>query len=521
VAPRDRASACAAAAAVLLLGLLPSGAAAARNLYVPNTAKDANSVSVIDTATNQVVGSPIAVQKAPFGIAITPDGTRAYVTNEGSNSVSVIDTTTNQVVGAPIKVGEVPTCIAITPDGNRVYVVNSGSATVSAIDTRTNVVVEIPVETEAFELGITPDGRRVYVANFGANSVSVIDTGTNAVIETLRGEAFSNPAGVGFLPDGSRLYVTQHSVLHTISVIVPGTNQILSGLTGINAPEYVAIAPNSSRAYVTDPDADTLTVFEPRTNMVLGASKFGNEVSRPAVTPDNSRIYVSVQASGVMVLDAQGNVLGGPIPGIQEADQLAIVPNQPPVASFSTLRARPGVPVGFDASASRDPDGTVASYAWNFVTEGKTATVAQPETSYVYPRPGKYRVTLTLTDNEGCSTARIFTGQTASCNGSAVASKTEVIRVAYPGVQVRCPRSAKPGGCRYRLQVVSKRGKNAKAQSALARVKLKAGGSTIVSLKPRNAFRRKLARARNVLVEQTQTIDGATRTAVRRLKIVQ
>ena len=58
--------------------------------YVTNLAS-AN-VSVIDVATNTVVGSPIPVGSTPFSIAITPDGTSAYVANLGSHSVSVIAT---------------------------------------------------------------------------------------------------------------------------------------------------------------------------------------------------------------------------------------------------------------------------------------------------------------------------------------------------------------------------------------------------------------------------------------------
>ena len=43
----------------------------------------------------RTVGTPIAVGTAPRDIAITPDGTRAYVANSGSANVSVIDTATN------------------------------------------------------------------------------------------------------------------------------------------------------------------------------------------------------------------------------------------------------------------------------------------------------------------------------------------------------------------------------------------------------------------------------------------
>ena len=63
-----------------------------------------NGVSVIDTATNTVMGAPIPGGGAPYGVAVNPAGTRVYVANV-SGSVSVIDTATNTVIGAPIPVG--------------------------------------------------------------------------------------------------------------------------------------------------------------------------------------------------------------------------------------------------------------------------------------------------------------------------------------------------------------------------------------------------------------------------------
>src|SRR5713101_797837 len=77
---------------------LGAGAADAQDFaYVANAAS--NSVSVIDTASNTVVAT-VGVGKS--GVAITPDGTRAYVSE--LNSVSVIDTTSNTVV-ATVGVG--------------------------------------------------------------------------------------------------------------------------------------------------------------------------------------------------------------------------------------------------------------------------------------------------------------------------------------------------------------------------------------------------------------------------------
>ncbi len=92
--------------------------------------------------------------------------------------------------------------------------------------------------------------------------------------------------------------------------------------------------------------------------------------------------------------------------------------------------------------------------------------------------------------------------------------------MAYPGVRVKCPRRAKHRGCKFKLQAVSKKRKG-KAESAVASTKLKAGRSAIVSLKPKKAFRTKLAGAGKVLVKETVTINGTKQTRFSKLKIVQ
>ena len=117
-------------ALVITISILALGAVVA-NSNSPSSAEggcagrayvtDANdgTVSVINTATNSVVGSPITVGDVPLGVAITPNGAFAYVTNGGDDNVSVISTATNSVVGLPIAVGDYPFGVAITPDGTK------------------------------------------------------------------------------------------------------------------------------------------------------------------------------------------------------------------------------------------------------------------------------------------------------------------------------------------------------------------------------------------------------------------
>ena len=73
----------------------------------------------------------------PTGIAVTPDGTKVYVTNWGSTNVSVINTATNTVT-ATVDVGTTPIGVAVSPDGTKVYVTNPSSNNVSVINTTTN-----------------------------------------------------------------------------------------------------------------------------------------------------------------------------------------------------------------------------------------------------------------------------------------------------------------------------------------------------------------------------------------------
>jgi len=70
-------------------------------------------VLVIDTATNTVVATVTGAGFNPVGVAITLDGTLAYVTSGAGNQVSVIDTATNTVF-ATLSMNS-PVGVAITP----------------------------------------------------------------------------------------------------------------------------------------------------------------------------------------------------------------------------------------------------------------------------------------------------------------------------------------------------------------------------------------------------------------------
>jgi len=74
--------------------------------------------------------------------------------------------------------------------------------------------------------------------------------------------------------------------------------------------------------------------------------------------------------------------------------------NEPPIAEFSCSPTSGLYPlsVTFDASASRDPDGSISQYQWDF---GDGQTASGRVVTHLYTRAGTFSARLTVVDNEG------------------------------------------------------------------------------------------------------------------------
>ena len=104
---------------------------------------------------------------------------------------------------------------------------------------------------------------------------------------------------------------------------------------------------------------------------------------------------------GVEVVDDDGStddatlvvhVTDAPVPGT-----IAAVPSQP----------RPGTTVALTLSGASDPDGTIASYQWDF-GDGAQATTATPSTSHLFATRAIRTVTVRVVDNDGASATATY-----------------------------------------------------------------------------------------------------------------
>ena len=206
-------------------------------------------------------------------LALNADGGILAAVNPDSNTISFFDTRpgTNQRF-AEVRVGVEPNSVALSPDGTRAYVANTVSGTVSVVKVdRANqdysILATIQVGTEPYGLALTPSATKLYVANARSNNVSVIDTATLRVIKTIenvgfepRGIAITNAGGSG-ADTVETVYVTQFLALPSAPGKIDGTDDAKNGrVTVISAATdsvtgEIALNPMTDVGFLANGDA--------------------------------------------------------------------------------------------------------------------------------------------------------------------------------------------------------------------------------------------------------------------------
>jgi len=209
-----------------------------RTLYVAGA--DAKQVAFVSLPDGRAYRT-VPVPSEPTGLALSPDGTRLYVTCAAARStVLAIDASSGQTK-ARIAAGHSACGPVVGPDGKRLYVCNRFDGDVSVIDLETGQeVTRVPASREPVAAAVTPDGRSVFVANHlpagradqydASTVVTAIDTATHKTSSIRLPAGSTGMRGICVGPDGRYAYAT-----HVLAHYELPTTQVEHGWMNANA----------------------------------------------------------------------------------------------------------------------------------------------------------------------------------------------------------------------------------------------------------------------------------------------
>jgi YVTN family beta-propeller protein len=364
-------------------------------LYIGVEQPSGPSVVVLSTPTNTPTKT-IPVSGVPNFIAIThkilESGESAYLAEPAGGRVEVINTLTN-TVGQVTPIGSIfqfPYWIAIAPDDSRAYVTDncgpSGVNCLDKIDLSTNTATFLidlpgPIDNPG-SIVVTPDVKYAYISSQTCANPPVCDTwDAQVTVVDLSIPELGQPIPI---TDMQGQPVQLDPMVYTRIAITPDGHYVYA----------------TFQVDVHGTPLDFVYVIDTSTNKVVQAPTVGTQPFPVASTPDGKYVYVgNYQDNTLSVISTQDYSVGGPLPVGEGPVDIAIMPNLPPACAVSVSPPSGVAPLLVSATAScSDPENdiTVTTIYW-----GDGTSTPGTSGTHTYTDPGTYSVTASATDISG------------------------------------------------------------------------------------------------------------------------
>jgi len=234
-------------------------------------------VGITSTQTRTVDGF-IPTGDIPTGLAFSPDGFTAYVTNQYSQNVGVIDVASAQQVATIFTPAGNPSVVRVSPDGSRLFI-GTTSTTVYIVDTQTRQIIgSVQTGFVPNSFAVNPDGRIMYAGASQGGSVTEFDMFTGQVLRTFY--VGGTPQDLAVTKTGRTLYVgNEDGFLNQIDL---PSGQITANIQLAGGAFGIGVTPDDVQAYVGIPSAGLVQIFNLQSRQLAQTINVGGNPRRIA-----------------------------------------------------------------------------------------------------------------------------------------------------------------------------------------------------------------------------------------------
>jgi YVTN family beta-propeller protein len=253
-----------------------------------------------------------------------PNKVRIIQTNSAGDNIHIIDPVTNKVVGEITGI-EVSHGVAVSPDGSRIYVSDEAESTLDAVDVidtgSLQDIKTIPTKGGIHNLYVTPDGKYVVAGSPHGKTVNVIDTQSDETAWTLDLGLEVRPMAFAKNPDGSTKWIFVQSDFNGFVVVDFAAHKEIKRIMNPDLPPGMAEVlegADKSHGIAVTSDGKTLVVNSRLNNFLYtyslpdlklsGSAYLGETGAMGAawvtLTPDGKTAYVAMAVTNnVAVVD--------------------------------------------------------------------------------------------------------------------------------------------------------------------------------------------------------------------------
>jgi YVTN family beta-propeller protein len=279
-------------ASLMIIGFCmatPAAASTPMKVYVP--LGNANSIVIVDAATNTVVGKITDVPNV-HGLAATPDGKYLIAGRNDERAIGASAPSKPESVSDEEHAAHHPRQPATSSGTSATS--SSKSSVESSLSlirvTDRTLMRRIDVPGAVHHVAVSPEGRYAMVTHPTQGAVSLVDLKTYDVAATISTGPLPNYAT--FSPNGSRAYVS-NAGNNTVSDIDVSRRIVLRNIVVGGSPEHLILSRDGNQLFVTNVNDGTVSAVDIRQGEVSKTYSVGSALHGIDLSDDEQTLFVA------------------------------------------------------------------------------------------------------------------------------------------------------------------------------------------------------------------------------------